>query len=78
VWDEQSSEPVMGGADWAYVLEFTRSQRQVFVLFTRDFQRMGKLFPGADRVDVLPCPKLGPVILKYLDKVDVELREASR
>jgi hypothetical protein len=78
LWDEQSSEPLTDDNDWAYAFRFTRSERQLTVLFTRDFQRLGKLVPGAESVDVLPCPKLGPVFLKYLDKVGVELQEPAR
>lgn len=77
-WDEQSTEPLVGRTEWAHALEFQRRGQRALVLFTQDFARLGKLAPKGDEVAVLPCPRLGPVIVKYLGDVGVELPAATR
>ena len=70
-WSERRSEP-LAQSSWAYALRFAADERQLLILFSRDFTRLGNVEPEGV-VQVLPCPALGPVVLEYLGKIGVEL-----
>lgn len=61
--------------DWPYALKFARGDRDVLVLFSRTFEELGREIDSdaGPKVEVLPCPRLGPVIIKYLGEVGVKL-----
>ena len=75
-WDEKPYEPFGTGKDWPYALKFARDDRETFVLFSRTFDRLGRLVDAASGtvVDVLPCPRLGPVIIRYLGEIGIKLK----
>jgi hypothetical protein len=73
VWDLRSAAPETA-ADWAYALKFSKDDATPLVVyFTREFDQLGRLDAQGRVSDVLPCPKLGPVIREYLGKVGVKL-----
>jgi hypothetical protein len=73
-WDQRRSAPEPT-ADWAYAMRFAKEgAAPLVVVFTRDFERLGRVDPDGSVVDSLPCPKLGPVIREYLDKLGVKLK----
>jgi hypothetical protein len=61
--------------DWPYALEFARGDRKAVVLFPRKFNELGRPLDSdaGPKIDVLPCPHLGPVILRYLGEIGVKL-----
>ncbi|HMP05512.1 MAG TPA: hypothetical protein PJ982_04105 [Lacipirellulaceae bacterium] len=68
-WERRRMEPVAAGDTWRYVLRFADGDEHLDILFTRDFQRLGRLDAAGDQADVLDCPRLGPVLVR--DLVDV-------
>jgi hypothetical protein len=70
-WERRALEPLAASEDWAFALTFSQGNRELVVLFPRDFTRMGRVveWDRGPEVDVLPCPRLGPVIVKYLGEV---------
>lgn len=83
-WERRALEPLAADGDWAFALVFSKSDgsqgdQDLVVLFPRDFTRMGRVveFDRGPELDVLPCPRLGPVIVKYLGEVG-GLREEDR
>ena len=79
-WDQRRREPLADGADWTFAMRFNKGQRELVVLFTRDFARIGRVVDadGAAEVDVLPCPRLGPVLVKYLGEIGVPVVDVER
>lgn len=72
-WDLRSSAPA-STTDWAYALRFAQDDATpLVVVFTREFDQLGRVDEQGRVVDVLPCPRLGPVIREYLGKVGVNL-----
>jgi hypothetical protein len=75
-WDERRQQTLDAG-DWPYALRFTKGDRQALVLFSRAFDRLGRMTTdaagGEGEIEVLPCPRLGPAVVEYLGKVGVKL-----
>jgi hypothetical protein len=69
-WDERSVEPVDGGKqEWIYALRFVDGDAEQIVLFTRDFEMMGKLSADGAQVEVLPCARMAGAVTTYLRDV---------
>lgn len=79
-WDGRKREPLADGAAWSFAMRFTADRRELVVLFNRDLTRLGHVLDaeGTVEVDVLPCPRLGPVIAKYLGEVGVSVVDVER
>ncbi len=70
VWDERGVEPVDGGTrEWSYALRFVDGDAEQIVLFTRDFEVMGKLSADGTTVEVLPCARMAAAVTTYLRDV---------
>jgi hypothetical protein len=77
-WDDRYEAPISNLRKWTNALRFTKGDRQLCVLFTFDFKTLAKItalppssFPDSFKLEALPCPQLGPVILNYLMQPDV-------
>jgi hypothetical protein len=71
-WDQRRSTPETT-TDWAYAMRFSKAgAAPLVVVFTRNFERLGRVDADGRVGDSLPCPKLGPVIREYLGKVGVK------
>jgi hypothetical protein len=77
-WDEQRAELIETGPDWEYVLQFTRDGSHVNVLFAKSFALLGKLDDRGTTAEVVPCPRLGPVIAEYLGRIGIPSVDAGR
>jgi hypothetical protein len=75
VWKDKRSEPANQG-DWRYALRFARDQREQIALFAEDFKRLGRWDSRFENIESLPCPRLGPVVLAYLEQIGVALDRA--
>jgi hypothetical protein len=62
---------------WRYALRFTRGDSRVDAFFTQDFAKLAAIDETRNLVRILPCPQLGPVLLKYLDQVGISLAAGS-
>jgi hypothetical protein len=72
-WDQRRAPPDRT-ADWAFAFQFAKDEATpLVVVFTRDFEQLGRVDADGHVVDTLPCPKLGPVIREYLGKLGVKL-----
>ncbi|BBO36286.1 hypothetical protein [Lacipirellula parvula] len=79
VWDERSVEPVDGGKrEWAYAVRFVDGEAEQIVLFTRDFELMGKLSADGATVEVLPCARMAGAVTTYLRDVGALERNSNR
>jgi hypothetical protein len=76
-WDALRREPALGDDDWAYAFQFTDGGRGLLVLLRSDFQVLARVGADGKSMDVLPCPKLGPAIDRYLHDVGVLDREQA-
>lgn len=88
-WERRELVPLTADEDWAFALVFSRTggtqangslgERELVVLFPRDFTQMGRVveYDRGPEVDVLPCPRLGPVIVKYLGEVGVGMTKSQ-
>ncbi|HYO23402.1 MAG TPA: hypothetical protein VEQ85_00475 [Lacipirellulaceae bacterium] len=70
-WAGATQEQLPARPDWSYALRFTGPRGALVVLAPADFTRIGRVADGGGAVDVVPCPQLGPVLLKYLQQPDV-------
>jgi hypothetical protein len=79
-WEARGRQSLAEGAGWTFAMRFTKDGRELVVLFTRDFTRLGRVLDadGVAEVDVLPCPRLGPVIVKYMGEVGVPVVDGER
>lgn len=68
-WDQRRREAIDAGTAWAYALQFADGERQMTILFTRDFKTLGKLDADSLQVEVLPTPRPAAAIQKYLTDV---------
>ncbi len=65
-WDQQRREAVNDGTAWAYALRFADGDRKLVVLFSREFDLVGKLEADGEHVHVVPIPRAASAIRKYL------------
>jgi hypothetical protein len=68
-WDQQRREAVNDGTAWAHALRFVDGERRLVVLFSRDFDVVGKLEGDGEHVHVVPIPKAAAAIRKYLTDI---------
>ncbi len=79
VWEKRRHEPLGDGDAWTYAMRFSRGNAKLEVLFASDFQQLGRVVDASaaePTVDVLRCPRLGPVLLAYLAEVGVEFADS--
>ena len=69
-WDLCVHYGPKAGPGWKYALRFTKGDRELVVLFPDDFTCLGRRLESGT-LDLVPCPQLGPVMLKYLSKENV-------
>jgi hypothetical protein len=77
-WDSRRQEPVGAGGAWPYAFEFAAEAeggQPATVWFSRKFDAMARaIATDAEwEFDILPCPRLAPVIPGYLERVGVKL-----
>jgi hypothetical protein len=65
-WDALDRDASAEG--WRRALRFAQGNRELVVLFPEDFGRLGRI-AADDRIEALPCPRLGPSITEYLGRV---------
>ncbi len=61
-WDELQRTPSGGGPPWRYALRCTDGDQRLDLVFTDDFGQLGKIDAEDGHIDVLPCPRLAPVL----------------
>jgi hypothetical protein len=77
-WNARRKEPVLAGEAWPYAFEFAADAeggQPATVWFSRKFDAMAREIEtdAGWKLDILPCPRLGPVIPGYLERVGVKL-----
>jgi hypothetical protein len=70
-WDPQRELTGATAATWSYALRFTKGDDALVVFFSKNFEQLGRLDHDGRQVEVLLCPRLGPVLVDYLGKKDV-------
>lgn len=70
-WAATHQQPLPAHPEWSYALRFTGPRGALVVLAPADFTRIGRVSEGGGAIDVVPCPRLGPVLRKYLEQPDV-------
>lgn len=68
-WEHRAVEPVDGEREWAYAVRFVDGEAEQIVLFTRDFEVMGKLSADGKQVETLPCARMAGAVTTYLRDV---------
>jgi hypothetical protein len=70
-------ESVGDSPTWRYALRFSQGDDRLDVLLAGDFGRLGNVDADGAHVEVVPCPRLAPVLLRYLTDVGAPLVEKA-
>jgi len=68
-WEDQRREMVTDATAWEYALRFSDSERRLVVLFSREFDLLGKLEADGEHVHLVPIPRAASAIRKYLGDI---------